>query len=92
MKKILTLSLICLFLFNATVFANEICVVSDMGKYKIVAEKYNVTAPHGTVYSYKNYGVLDENGNVVVQNRYNKSYSNLRCNRRGKRNGSCIYC
>ena len=53
MKKILTLSLICLFLFNATVFANEICVVSDMGKYKIVAEKYNVTAPHGTVYSSK---------------------------------------
>jgi len=50
---------------------NAICVVHDLGDFKIVGKTYQVPVPHGgPVYMYKNYGVLDKDGNVIVEQKY----------------------
>lgn len=73
-KKILSVFLMVMMLVSNTVlvFADEITteVLYDSGKFRIIADKYPVAAPHGTVYSYRNYGVTDREGKFVIEPKY----------------------
>lgn len=72
MKKLLVI-LACVFMMltiNAYAQEIEVCVVHDLENYDIIAEKYPVAAPHGTAYTYRNYGVVDNNGQTVVVSAY----------------------
>ncbi len=75
MKKIFSLLLAFIIFFGLTAFAEEpaLDLVHNLGDFEIVAEKYRVAVPHeynGPVYSYKNYGVKDKNGNYIVEPLY----------------------
>lgn len=73
MKKILALLFAFLMFSVTTVFAEETEyeVVNDLGDFKIIGEKYPIAVPHGgPVYMYKNYGVIDKDGNVIVEQKY----------------------
>lgn len=74
MKKLLSCFLSFVILVSiggvyATESSFERTVVNDLGDYEIIAERYAVPF-HGTVYTYKNYGVIDKNGNTVVPQVY----------------------
>lgn len=69
MKKI-SLLLVLILLFQPVSFAegNESDVIHDLGNYKIIGARYQVTPPHGgPIYLYKNYGVIDRDGNIIVE-------------------------
>lgn len=77
MEKMKKLALILVFLtvFGIQSFANEETpyVIYDLDDYKIVCERVRVAVPYeydGPVYSYRNYGVVDKAGNVVIQQKY----------------------
>ncbi len=73
MKKFfIFLSAIIMF-FSMAGFASEAEyeVIHDLVDFKIVAEKYPVTTPRGQkIYMYNNYGVIDKNSNVIVEQKY----------------------
>ena len=71
--RILGLVLSFVFIFNLFVFAEdtgEICVVNDLGDYKIIAEKYYNYYRGNKFLMYKNYGVTDKEGNIIVEQKY----------------------
>ena len=71
--RILCLALSFIFIFNLFVFAEdtgEICIVNDLGNVKIVAEKHYNYYRGNKFPMYKNYGVTDKNGNVIVEQKY----------------------
>lgn len=70
MKRILLLLLALHMVCTIMVCAEETVVICDSGDYRIVAEKYPVAAPGRTAYMYKNYGVTDKNGKVIVPQKY----------------------
>ncbi len=75
MKKTFVILLAVIMLTCITAFADEIevKVIHDLGDYKIVAEAYPHAAPRGgPTYIYRNYGVVDSDGNVVVERKYDE--------------------
>ncbi|MBR3932370.1 MAG: WG repeat-containing protein [Clostridia bacterium] len=74
MKKILVVLLIGILSFYTFVsYANEsnsiVKVVNDLGEYKIIAHQSTVYW-HGVIHTYKDYGVVDKDGKVVVEQKY----------------------
>ncbi len=76
MKRVFIFLLISIFMFNMSSFAQgvETCVIYDLDNYKVIAKKYPVAAPHFTAYTYNNYGVVDKDGNTVVESIYSKIF------------------
>jgi hypothetical protein len=73
MKKTFVILLSVMMLTCITAFADgiEVKVIHDLGDYKIVAEAYPHAAPRGgPTYIYRNYGVVDSDGNTVVELKY----------------------
>jgi len=72
MKKIFLLLLAFMMMFTTVSLAQqpEISIVYAGETYDIVAERFSIAAPHGTVYGYRNYGVLDKEGNMIVEPKY----------------------
>ena len=71
--RILGLVLSFVLIFNLFVFAEdagEVFVVNDLGDVKIVAEKYYNYYRGNKFPMYKNYGVTDKDGNVIVEQKY----------------------
>lgn len=71
--RILGLVLSFVLIFNLFVFAEdtgEVFVVNDLGDVKIVAEKYYNYFRGNKFPMYKNYGVTDKDGNVIVEQKY----------------------
>mgnify|MGYP003306974722 CR=1 FL=1 len=74
MKKIFILFMSVVISFSSLVsFAEEsdvtFKVVNDLGDYKIIAHEYAVPW-HGVVYTYKDYGVINKDGKIVVEQKY----------------------
>ena len=75
--RIFGLILSFILIFQSISFSqeNDLCyVLHDLGEYKIVTRRYRVAPPHdygtGPVYSYTDYGVIDKDGNVIVEQKY----------------------
>lgn len=71
--KILGLVLSFILIFNLFVFAEdtgEVFVVNDLGDVKIVGERYYNYFRGNKFPMYKNYGVTDKDGNVIVEQKY----------------------
>lgn len=75
MKKIFSLLICFIMVFSVISYADasKTVVINDLGDYKIIGDTYVVTPPHGeSFYLYKNYGVTDKDGNIIIHQKYRK--------------------
>ena len=77
MKKLLTVFLVVMALLSTLAFAEEgIFVIGKMGDYqKFATQKQLIPPPRGPVVTvYQNFGIMDAEGNIVVEPVYREIY------------------